>query len=354
MKSILDFSKFTFSAEQIRDINELVYEQVLHAPDLDYLHTMFPGIVYDKEIGFVTSSGLVGMKGQGCDPTPQDWNIASRKVLWQPKPWEIFIDECASDLENTAAVYSMKRGTAIDDLTDTDYMAIVVMVLTDAVRDFMYRLVWFNDTDSANAGDQGGIITSGVNVDYFNIIDGFFKQLGIAVTAHSELLVPIAANAKETKAGQMAAMDSEAAFELLKSMYYKAPIELRSSGNMRFLVTRSVADAYQQYLIGKGIESTYKNLVEGIDALTFLGVPVVPVHIWDKMIQSFNDLGTTWYKPHRALLIERENLAVGTPSQEAYGTMDIWYDKTSRKNYILLKDKLDAKLLDDRRLVYAQ
>ena len=81
MKSILDFSKFTFSAEQIRDINELVYEQVLHAPDLDYLHTMFPGIVYDKEIGFVTSSGLVGMKGQGCDPTPQDWNSGVFNML---------------------------------------------------------------------------------------------------------------------------------------------------------------------------------------------------------------------------------------------------------------------------------
>lgn len=360
MNTIIDFAKFTFTAEQIRDINELVYEEVLHAPDLDYIHTMFSGIVYDKEIGFITSSGLVGKKGQGCDPTPQDWNINTRKVLWQPKTWEIFLDECATDLENTAAVYCMKKGTNMDDLTDTDYMAIVVMVLTDAVRDFMYRLVWFNDTDAANAGEGDGIITKGVDVDYFNIIDGLFKQLGIAATAHPELLVSIPANAQTTKAAQMAGMTGEAAFELLKSMYYKAPIELRSSGKMRFIVTRSVADAYQQYLIGKGIESTYKNLVDGmggntgIEALYFLGVPVVPVYIWDKMIQSYNDLGTTFYKPHRAVLVEKENLAVGTPSEEAYGTFDIWYDKTSRKNYVLLKDKLDAKLLDDKRLVYAQ
>lgn len=354
-KTILDFSKFSFSAEQIRDINELVYEQILHAPDLNYIHTMFSGIVYDREIGFITSSGLVGKAGQGCNPTTQDWNINTRKVLWQPKTWEVFIDECASDIETTAAVYCQNQGTRMDDLTDTDYMAIIVSVLTDAVRDFMYRLVWFNDSDADNYAENGdGIITPGVDVSYFNIIDGLFKQLQTAVTDAPKLLVTIAANTQATKVAQMAGMDADSAYKLMTSMYYSAPIELRSSGKMRFIVTQSVADAYQQYLTGKGIESEYKNLVDGISALYFLGVPVIPMPIWDRMIQSYNDLGATFYKPHRAVLAEQANLAVGTPSEEAYGTFDVWYDKTTRKNYVLLKDKLDAKLLDGKRIVYAQ
>lgn len=352
---MLDLSRFTFTAEQVRDINELVFDEILHAPDLNYIHTLFPGIVYDKEVGFITGGGLVGKAGQGCDPEPQDFSIGTRRVLWQPKSWEVFLKQCASDLETTAVVYSQNNHTRVDDLTDTDFMTIVVKVLTESVRDALYRIVWFSDTDAKNYASGGdGIITAGVDTEYFTIIDGLFKQLQAAVAAHSGLGVTIEANSKSTAAEQLSALDGDAAFALLKDMYYKAPIELRQSGDMRFIVTQSVADAYQQYLIGKGIESTYRNLTEGISALKFLGVDVVPMPIWDKMIQSYNNLGDTFYKPHRALLVEKANLAVGTPAEEAYGEFDIWYDKTSRNNYILIKDKIDAKLLDDTRLVYAQ
>lgn len=422
MAYIVNFSNFTFSAEQIRDINELVFDELLHAPELGFIHTLFSGIVYDKEIGFISGSGLVGKKGQGCSPETQDWDINTRKVLWEPKEWEVFIDECANDIKSTAAVYALNKGTRVDDLTDTDYMAIVVKVLADAVKDFMYRLAWYNDTDADNvdwedlptaaateqtagsaivgtvyegvasttagavrcaladgtvvyldgnaatgnavagkvyyskdtvhtiAVNDGGIITSGVDTGYFDIINGLWKQIFAAVAGGAKS-VAIAANAKTTKSEQLSSMDADAAYALLSAMYYKAPVEMRGKGTMRFLVTQSIADAYQQYLTGKGIESTYKNLVDGIQSLSFLGVPVIPMPIWDNMNQSFNDLGTTFYKPHRAVLVEQANLAVGTPSEEAFGEFDIWYDKTSRKNYVLLKDKFDAKLLNDGRIV---
>ena len=353
MASIVNFNNFSFTAEQIRDINELVFDELLHAPELSYIHTLFSGIVYDKEIGFISGSGLVGKRGQGCSPETQDWNINTRKVLWQPKEWEVFIDECAEDIKSTAAVYALNKGTRIDDLTDTDYMAIVVKVLTEAVKDFMYRLAWFNDTDAKNyhsSSAPDGIITAGIDTGYFNIIDGLWKQIFTAVTGGASN-VTIAANAKTTKALQLSSLTADDAHALLSDMYYKAPVEMRGKGTMRFLVTQSIADAYQQYLTGKGIESTYKNLVDGIPSLSFLGVPVIPMPIWDSMIQSYNDLGTTFYKPHRAVLVEQANLAIGTPSEEAFGEFDIWYDKTSRKNYVLLKDKLDAKLLTAKRIV---
>ena len=61
-------ANFTFSAEQIRDINELVYEGIERLPELSAIHQFYPGIIYDKEVGFITGGGLVGKKGQGCDP----------------------------------------------------------------------------------------------------------------------------------------------------------------------------------------------------------------------------------------------------------------------------------------------
>jgi len=349
----IDLSKFTFTAEQIRDINELVFDQIIHAPELDYIHTIHPGIVFDKEVGFLTGGGLVGVAAQGCDPTPQDFQIGSRMVKWQPKRWEVLISECYTELEQTAALYAMKNGVMTADLTDTDYMAIVVEFLSQSIRDFFYRVAWFGDTAAENVTD-GGQITNGVDVDYFTLIDGFWKQLTAGVTANSALGVTIAANAKASKALQMNDFTTQEAHDTLAAMYYGAPIEMRASGNMRFLVTQSVADKYQQYLSGLGIESQYKNLVDGIPALTFAGIPVIPLPIWDKMIQSYQDLGSTFYKPHRAVLIEKLNLGIGTGSTGALDDLDIWYDKTSRKNYVQAMDTIDAKLLNSSRFMLAQ
>lgn len=353
MAATINLSSFTFTAEQIRDINELVFDDILHAPDLNFIHSMHSGIVYDKEIGFLGEGGLVGVAKQGCNPTAQDWAISTRKVTWAPKAWEIYLDECANDLAATAAIYAQHTGNRVDDLTDTDYMAIVAQVLESAIRDFFYRVLWLGDTAADNVSN-GGVITNGVSVAYFTLLDGFFKQLRAAVTATPALGVTIAANSQATKSAQMAGMTDSAAYGILESMYYAAPIELRSSGNMMFIVTQTIADAYQKYLVGKGIESTYRNLVDGVPSLKFLGVPVIPMPIWDKQIQSYEDNGTTWSYPHRAVLIEKDNLAVGTPEDDAYEGLDIWYDKTTRKNYLLVTDKIDGKLTNAKRLVYAE
>lgn len=353
MASIVDFSNFTFSAEQIRDINELVFDEVLHAPDLNFIHSMHTGIVYDREIGFIGEGGLVGVAKQGCNPTPQDFAIGTRKVTWTPKAWEILVDECANDLAATAALYAQHKGNRVDDLTDTDYMAIVVQVLEAAIRDFFYRILWLGDTAADNVSESG-VITNGVDKKYFTLLDGFFKQLRAAVVAKPALGVTIAANSEASYAAQDSNMTDAAAIAILEAMYYAAPIELRTSGNMRFLVTQSIADAYQKYLVGKGIESTYRNLVDGLNSLTYLGIPVIAMPIWDKQIRAYEDDGTKYSFPHRAVLIEKDNLAVGTPSDEAYESANIWYEKKERKNYIEVMDKLDGKLLNTGRLIYAE
>ena len=76
--------------------------------------------------------------------------------------------------------------------------------------------------------------------------------------------------------------------------------------------------------------------------------------IWDEMIQSYQDLRDTYFKPHRAVLTSKSVLAVGTGSSQLFGSVDVFYDKPSRKNYIELKDKIDAKLANPAHLIYAE
>lgn len=426
-RSKLDLTKFDFSKEEIRAINELVFEELTQAPELAALHSIWTGIEYKKQIGFITGSGLVGKKKQGCNPQAQDWNINTRAVEWDPVDWQIIITECADNLNDTAATYCRNNGVRIDDLTDTDYMDILVTVLKDAIKDFLIRLVWFNDKDAANyhvselptaaateqtagsalvgtvylavtattegavkcalangtviylAGSaatgnaeegkvyyskdtenktsvvDGGIITAGLDVEYFNLLDGFFKQLQAAVTADSTKLVTIAANNEASKAAQLAAMTPNAAYNVLNTMYYKLKPNVRKRGKARFYITQTIADGYEQYLSSvEHHELTYHNLVDGLKAFKFRGVDVVPMPIWDEMIQGYNDLGDTYYKPHRAVLIEQENLAVGTPEEESFDELDVFYDKPSHVNHIEAAGRIDAELLNFDRFVFGQ
>ena len=348
----LDLTKFSFSAEEVRDINSLVFDNLLEAPELRSIHSIFTGIRANKEIGFITEGGLVGKKGQGCDPEAHDFQIGTRKMVWKPVPWEVFIKECSKDLDTTAALYCRNTGNKIHDLTNTDYMAIVVEVLTKAIKEFFIRITWFGDIDAANVSD-GGQITNGIDTEYFDLLDGFFKQLQVAVTSHTSLLVSIEANSKTSKSAQME-ISGDDAVAILEKMYFSAPIEMRSSGNMRFLVTQSVADGYTKYLQGKNLESTYKNTVDGLPSLKYQGIDVIPMPLWDKMIQSYFNLGNTYYKPHRAVLIEQANLAIGLPTEQEFEGVDVWYDKTDRNNYMMATDEIDAELLNDARFVYAQ
>lgn len=346
MAAILDFSKFSFGAEQIRAVKELLFDEVIAAPEISLLHTVYPGIVYDKEVGFIGEGGLVGVAHQGCDPEPQAWSIATRMVKWEPKRWEILIHQCAKDLEDTAAIYSMKTGIAMDDFESSDYMAIVVEVLLNSIKEFVIRLFWFNDTDADNVAD-GGEITNGVSPSYFNIINGLFKQMIAAITADSKRGVTIEENDAETYELQ-ALNPANVKNKYLPQIYYGADIRLRQNKNKILICTQSFYDAYEQSLDGTNIESMYVNITDGIKVLKYKGLPLFPMPVWDKIILAYYNTGAKLINPHRAVLATKDVLAVGVDSESSFGDMDIWYNKDERKVKCESQGKADAKLLDPK------
>lgn len=416
MAAILDFSKFSFSAEEIRAVKELLFDEVIASPEIDMLHTLYPGIVYDKEVGFIGRGGLVGVAGQGCEPTPQEYSIGTRKVKWTPKGWEILIAQCASDLEATAAVYSLKAGVEYDDFTSSDYMNIVLEVLSQSIKEFIIRLVWFSDVDTENivvesvptaavtvqtTGEAivgtvyagvtsetsgavkcalanktvvylaaaaatgnavegtvyyskdtvnkinlftGGQLTPGVDVDYFTILDGFFKQMAIQVVAKPKQRVIISENAGATYTDQELPSDKIQGY--LKPLIYGADMVLRGKKEAKIFCTQSFYDSYEQSLAGVALETMYANMVNGQKTLTYKGVPLVPIPLWDSIIAQYYNNGEKLINPHRAVFTIKDVLAVGVDSEKSFGELDVWYNKDTRQVKIEGKGKADAKLLN--------
>jgi hypothetical protein len=356
MAAIIDIEKFSFHGEEVKAISEMVFDEVVKAPELSFIHTIHPNIVVDKEIGFIGAGGLVGKASNGCNPIPHSFSIPTRLVKWEPKDWEILIHACWSELKNTAAAYSLKSGTLIADFTSTDYMQIVITVLTEAMKKFVLRVLWFGDEDAENyvpAHDlepaSGGEITEGVDVGYFTLLNGFWKQIALQYTAQSSQRVTIAENAGATEAAQKMVPANVQGY--LSKLKYGAPVTLRSQSGLMYICTQSVYDAYEQSLSGIALESMYRNLVDGQKTLAYSGIPLVPIPIWDELIAAYFKVGDKLVNPNRVLLTTKEVLGVGVDDESSFGNIDIWYDKDTRKVKMEGMGILDAKLTNPAMLM---
>lgn len=349
----IDLSKFTFVGDTIKGMGELTFEKMLASRNaLDFL-TTYGNIKVDTEVGFVGDGGLVGRADQGCDPVAQDFSAATRVVKWQPADWEVLLHLCYKDLDGTIAEYSRKNGVRKPDLTATDYEAILETILARSLNKFLWRLMWFNDKDAANVS-AGGVITNGVAVSYFNIIDGLWKQIFAQVSANPAQHLAIAGNAGATYAQQT--ISAQDAHDLLYKMTTAAPMVLRQQSDKFILATQNLVDKYVESLSDAArvaLESVQSNFIEGMTAIKVNGWEVIAMPEWDEHIAAYEDNGASLNKPFRALATCKSVLGAGFDVEGDFSKIDAWYDKDSRKVKVEAMGNGDAKLLDPSLFVAA-
>lgn len=343
MATAIDFSKFTFTAEQVRAINELTYDAVISAPEISLIHTIYPNIVTEKFVGFLSEGGLVGLASTGCTPSAQSFQIGSRTIKWSPVEWEVFIEQCWKDLRSTMATYSLNTGVNAKDFTATDYMNVVVDQLTMALKKFFIRFAWFNDTDADNV-TGGGVITDGVDVNYFNLVDGLFKQMDTQVTANPAQLVTITENAGVSYVAQKMVVANVIGY--LQKLVFGAPNKLKGMSDNFILCTQSFYDAYVMALQSDKIQATYTNLVNGVQVANYNGEPLIPWPIWDEMIASYEDTGAKYNAPNRAVYTNKSILGIGLDDVNQFETVNAWYSKDKRTVNMEAGGQADVKLMN--------
>lgn len=340
----------TLTAEQIRDINELTFDEVIKTPELSEIMTIFNNIVFNKEVGFLTTGGLIGKAGMSCDPTADGWSLGTRKMTWTPKQWSVRLEDCWADLQESAVVYAMNKGVDRADLTNTDYASLVKEGLVEALKKFAIRLIWFNDTAAENQ-EEDGEIKDGVDVAYFNILDGLFKQINTQVTANAKQKVTISENAGASYSAQ--ALTPAKAVEYLNKVYFSAPVTLRGMRDSFMLVSQSVYDAYLQSLAGTQLESMFANMQDGKANVSFMGVKLIPMPVWDDIIANYYDTGAKLINPHRIVYTAKSVLGLAVDDYNQFDTFNMFYDAKSRKVLTDAGGRADAKLRNPQLFVYA-
>lgn len=331
--------------ENLASIKDAVQETFYNDEDF----SSFVNIQKVKEkdpIALLGEMEMVGKKGGGCDPTYEEKGIANSQKRWELGQWEIPIKICYEALKGTIAEYSLKTGTAIGDLTSTDFMTIYTDALQRAMEQMIWRFGWLGDKEAALAGAGGGKLTADLDVSNFNVCDGLFKRIFEATaTKHTA----IAANSETTAALQISALrKSGAATTLVDTILMDADTRIVDDSDAVLLMTRSLADA-----LTYDLKKTYhdimpwEKLFDGFEVATYNGVKIARVGIWDRMIKAYEKGETTVNLPHRAVFCNPKHLMVGTDADALISDLDIFFDQKERRNYIYATGKIGTALLEE-------
>jgi hypothetical protein len=349
MAAAINLSALTFSADQLRQMNELLVKATLESPDLSLFHELATGIKNDKEIGIIPGTlGLMGKAAQGCDPTADTLTDTAVLKTWTPKRIEVIIDQCATDIATSMAKLSRKLGIEVNDLTNTEYFAFLLDLLSKDIPKMILRHAWMGNQAAANVNDSpAGVLTAGVNEAYFNVINGFFYQLGVIYAADSNRKSAISANAQATRALQFSSFAAADALATLNAVVDGAKAELAIQPDRVLLVTRSVAQKAYRALQAAGLAYKIELQSNGFELAMWDGIPMYTVPLWDAWIEAYENNGTKLNNPHRIVYTTKSNLVIGMEGTTLFDNVNTFYDQKSRYNRIEVSDAFDVKVLND-------
>lgn len=342
-------SSFAFNREELKDWSKVINELTFGDPTLNELHDIEQGIKYNQQIVFAGRMGLMGKTVTGCTPNAVA-GVALTEKTWTPVDMDFRLEHCSADVnaQDKLIRQMSKMNPDFYNVIEGSNSVVGNFLVAKVVEGFnenLLRQAWFEDTAAALTSG-GGVFKVGTDLGFFNSYNGFFKQIFTEIPSTDAKYVAITKNAAASYPLQTLA--SGDAIATLRAMYLKADSRLLDSGNAQFYVTRTIFDGYLNDL--ESIQNTGGgNTVineNGQISLTYRGIPVVKMDVWDRVIAAYQDNGTKWNLPHRAVLSTPMNLKIGTLATDDFGALDAFYDQYHKVNVIDGVYTMDAKLLE--------
>lgn len=345
----IPFSKFTVDNGAITDLRELLHDTLFNDPDIELVVSSETGVTNGKKLGRIHSMGDVGKNRSGCKPTYEKPVITGTEKEWDLGPWQIPLEICYEDLENTLAKHGMNSGTDIGNLIDTPYWTEVLMpTLEKAIVEMFWRIIWFGDKDAKNISDSG-IITDGVNVELLTMCDGLFKQLKAISSTNPGQFTKIAANEETTYAAQKAAIRVPGvAINIFDEMLSDCDSRIFDDEKAAIYTTNSLFKALRNDVKKvQNLQLEVEQIASGIKLSEYDGHPLIVLDVWDRLIKKFENDGTKLNAPYRALISTPNNLFAGTSDKKRVADLSLTFDDKDRMNYIFAQSNIGALVGED-------
>lgn len=338
-----NFSSFTLNNHGVTDLNKVIFDTVFKYGNLFNTCTAKNGVKNGEKADYVDQMSDLGWAGRGCNPTYVQPTITGRESTWALGDWSAPIKMCYHDLEATIANWSLKTGTNRDDLTGTDFYDKIFMPLFVKALERMYwRMAWFGDTNAKLVANSG-VLKAGTDITLFKAADGLWKRIFAQVATNSAQKTTISANAQSTYATQISGIRTTgAAIAVVEGILADAN-SLIEGGVL--LMTKSLVDALRiDYRKEYKATIPFYEVAEGVKLEQFDGVSILPVPEWDTVIRAFEDDGTKWNNPHRAVFTNVENLLVGTSDKNMFAELTSGFDDKARENYNYIASNIGTLL----------
>lgn len=336
------FSNIVLEPENIRSLRDALIKKLVE--DENFRNAVTIKKVRNGEpLAILGEMDAVGKVGAGCSPTFEQAGIGNSQQRWELGDWQIALAICYENLEETIAEYCLKSGTEIGDVTGTDFMAVYLELLETQLKRMVWRLAWFGDT-AADTIANGGVLTNGTDPDLFKVCDGLFKELFAIATGNPNQLTAISANAQSAYALQKSTMLAAGyATNIVDQILIDANGMINANGEAVLFMNKKFADA-----LAHDIKVTYKSnlpferIFDGFYVAEYGGVKIASIATWDYIIDTFENTGTAWNLPYRAVLANPRNLLVGCDANDPVSDLDIWFNKDERQVKVYAAGKMDT------------
>lgn len=352
----INFTNLTAPNGALQDLRELIFLKLLENKNLNEICRIIPDQENGKKVGLLRGFGMLGKADQGCNPTYSNSVASTSEQTWEIKEWEIAEKVCYTELAGTLAERARRKGVDIANLTGTFYIDnILYPMLDEAIKEMLLRFAFFGDKNASvyNADtNPTGTLKSGMDADHFKLIDGFWTRIFAAVTAGTISRTTIAANSQSSKANQKSAFTtSGVATSLFLNVMEDASFELQEAQNQLFLISKRTWNAWKNDVRNKnnGSEGQWETWFNGITVGEIEGVRTIVLPFWDKMIDTALQNVTNvnaWEMPYRVIYTTADNLLVGTSDSGALQSIDYWFERKEKENYIDAMGSIGTMILD--------
>ena len=367
MSAIIDFFE-NKQKLQVQSLAEALYLETYSVSNFKDYHTLLTGVKQKQQVIYLGELsepvGQTRVSGACAMPTGLG-TISNSEKIWEPIQWGEKRGFCADEWEPYISQYALKLGIDKFDMQDTEIMDVILDRIAKGLETAHWMKAWFGDLlANVYSGSPAGELVNVKYVPYFNPFDGFFKQMEDYVGVSAETAkqkVTIDGNALGTFALQKAwgIADSTVwsgfnkAYDIAVALDIDTPTHVRQGSGNTAYCTRLFFNALKMNFVGKGLESMFTNLQNGVTALTVLGINFVPIDIWDTIIQTYLQNGTKYYDPYRVVLSPKDNLQYGTADDGALSDVRTWFNNDENKTYMSLLERTDAKISMDNKFILA-
>ena len=355
MASIYDLGSLTIEPQEEANVSAII-APILYSDSQDFLkkHNLVTGIDKKTQIVLADGNGNSGWIDSGCTPPESGgMGLEFTQLYWDLKTIGDSKSHCQADVDQNFKMIVKKFASDHTNLEGSPaVMQYILARLVTFIEETRERLAYLGDT-AAVLDTNAGYIKTGVDIRFYNSIDGWWKQIFTAVGATTTPRFTVPANATATKALQLT-LSATAGYDALKGMWDKSSDLLKADAKSYFELTPALYWNYNTYL--STVPATNGGfttaIVDGIPKMAYMGKPIyLSAFVGNKILSDMQILtGTspvvaTYNLPNRGIFTTPENVPFATLSDSDIKKIESFYYQKDRVNIMRYAFDMDVKVL---------